>query len=133
MEEWILERPAARVGNAKRHPRGGGTAHDVQRFDRALSTLRAPAIAAPRLTLASRIVATLRDDGPATLALPSDDELASTLTAAGAILLAEAARGRSLWWTAGAAGAGAPLLACRGLPDGLRFAAMLHNLSPRLD
>jgi type VI secretion system protein ImpM len=108
------------------------TAHDVPRFDRALAALRAPTIAAPRLRLASRIIATLHDDDPVLLALPSDDELASTLMAAGAILLAETAHGSSLWWTAGAAGAGAPLLACRGLPDGLRFAAMLQSLSPRM-
>lgn len=35
--------------------------------------------------------------------------------------------GASLWWTRGAANVAPSLLACRGLPDGLRLAAMLDG------
>lgn len=98
---------------------------DVGQFDRSLAALRPPSLAAPRMRGAQKIIGTLRDGDSALLSLPSGNELAPTLMGAGAVLLAEAARGCSLWWTAGDAGAAASLLACRGLPDGRRFAAML--------
>jgi type VI secretion system protein ImpM len=107
------------------------TRRSAQHFDTALMALHAPTVAAPRVALACRIVATLRDDDAALFTLPSDDELAQTLMGAGASLLTEAVRGGSLWWTPGEPGAGAPLLACRGLPDGRRFTAMLRAVSTR--
>lgn len=106
------------------------TARNVQHFDQSLAAMRTPAISAPRLMLARRVVAALREADAALLALPSEDELASTLVGAGGALLAEAARGSSLWWTAGQPGAGVPLLACRDLPDGRRFADMLGSPAP---
>lgn len=107
------------------------TTHGIRQFDDALIALHAPAVAAPRATVARRIVETLRVDGSALIALPSDDELAQTLMGAGAAALSEAASGGSLWWTPGEPGAGAPLLVCRGLPDDARFAAMLQTISMR--
>lgn len=107
------------------------TKRNAQHFDNALVALHAPAVAAPRVALARKLVATLRNDDGALFTLPSDDELAQTLMGAGATLLHEAVRGASLWWTPGEPGAGAPLLACRGLPDGRRFTAMLRAISTR--
>jgi type VI secretion system protein ImpM len=109
------------------------TTRDARDFDDDLLALHAPAAAAAasRLTLARQVVATLRDDGATLFTLPSDDELAQTLMGAGAALLQESVRGGSLWWTPGKPGAGAPLLACRGLPDGFHFAAMLQAISTR--
>jgi len=106
------------------------TACDMQHFDRTLAALHAPVVAAPRVGLVQAILATLLDGRSTTLTLPSNAELSSTLMAAGAALLAETAQGNSLWWTAGEPGSGIPLLACRGLPDAARFAAMLQGHSP---
>ena len=105
------------------------TARDMQHFDRSLAALHAPGVAAPRVGLARRILSTLADGGTTPLTLPSDDELATTLMAAGAALLAQTAQGSSLWWTSGEPGSGVPLLTCRGLPEPGRFAAMLQGLS----
>ncbi len=103
----------------------------VQQFDAALATLRAPLPAPPRVVLAGRIAALLRDRSQGRFALPSDDELGQTLMGVGAGLLTVQARGNSLWWTPCAAGASAPLVLVRGLPDGEQFTAMLdagtHN------
>jgi type VI secretion system protein ImpM len=106
------------------------TACDMQHFDRALAALQAPATATPRVGFARAILEALLDGRSTTLTLPSDGELSSTLMAAGATLLAGAARESSLWWTTGEPGSGVPVLACRGLPDAARFAAMLQGHSP---
>lgn len=107
------------------------TRRSVQQFDSALSALRAPALAAPRLALAGRILGTLEAREPGRFPLPSDDELAQTLMGVGAGLLRAAAQGFSLWWTPSSPGAGAPLLLSRGLPDGPQFASMLSMDAPR--
>lgn len=106
------------------------TSCDMQHFDRALSALHAPTVAAPRVGFAQAILSALLDGGSTTLTLPSDEELCCTLMAAGAALLATSARGSSLWWTTGEAGSGVPVQACRGLPDAVRFTAMLQGHSP---
>lgn len=106
------------------------TACDMQHFDRALAALRTPVVAAPRVGFAQAILAALLDGRSTTLTLPSGDELSSTLMAAGAALLQKTGQGSSLWWTAGEPGSGVPVLACRGLPDAARFAAMLQGHSP---
>ncbi|WP_415257696.1 type VI secretion system-associated protein TagF [Thauera phenylacetica] len=97
----------------------------AQQFDAALTTLRAPLPAPPRVVLAGRIAARLHDRSAGRFMLPSDDELAQTLMGVGAGLLTEQARGSSLWWTPCATGATTPLVLARGLPDGEQFAAML--------
>lgn len=97
----------------------------VQQFDAALTTLRPPVPALPRVVLAGRIAALLRERSPGRFALPSDDELGQTLMGVGASLLTERAHGSSLWWTPCATGASAPLVLARGLPDGEQFASML--------
>ena len=107
------------------------TARGAQQFDDALAALRAPNVAAPRVVLARRVVGTLRSDEGALFTLPSDDELAQTLMSAGSAVMSEAVRGSSLWWTPGEPGGGAPLLACRGLPDPARFIAMLRAVPTR--
>lgn len=107
------------------------TVRTVQEFDDALITLRMPSAAPPRVVLARQLVGVLRSDEAAMFTLPSDDELAQTLMGAGSSVLREAVRGSSLWWAPGGPGAGAPLLACRGLPDGARFTAMLRAVPTR--
>ena len=84
-----------------------------------------------RLELEIKDIATLRADDTLLLTLPSDREMTQTLMGAGGILLCELARGSSLWWTGGIPDAAAPLLVCRGLPDGGAFAAMLQGASTR--
>lgn len=101
------------------------TRRSVQQFDSALLALRAPGLAAPRVALAGRILHALQAREAGQFPLPSDDELAQTLMSVGAGLLMHTARGFSMWWTACAPAASAPLLLHRGLPDGEHFAAML--------
>lgn len=103
----------------------------AQQFDDALLGLRMPSAAPPRVALARQLVGVLRSDEAALFTLPSDDELAQTLMGAGASVLRDAVRGGSLWWAPSEPGAGAPLLACRGLPDGARFTAMLRAVPTR--
>lgn len=104
---------------------------NAQQFDEALLAMRMPETAPPRVALARQLVGVMRSDEAALFTLPSDDELAQTLMGAGASVLRDAVRGGSLWWAPSEPGAGAPLLACRGLPDGARFTAMLRAMPTR--
>lgn len=83
-----------------------------------------------RISLATRLLATLREDEMALLELPSADALPETLADVGGLLTAEASRGVSLWWTQGTPGSGTPLLVRHGLPDPHCFSVMLRPVPP---
>ena len=106
------------------------THRSAQQFDDALLAAPAPEPEPDTSALMTLLANMLRGDdcgadlGP--LHLPRGDVLAETLIELSARSFAATARGSSLWWAGAQSADNPPLFACRGLPDGERFTAMLR-------
>lgn len=103
------------------------TTRTAQQFDDAVAAaVPAPALLAANRPMARSLLDALRSDDIGLFGVPPSDEWPRTLGDMATLAFGESLRGATLWWAQGESGRNSQMLACRGLPDTLRFITMLR-------